>query len=288
MDSETQKRIQAKGWFLTWPQCSAEKERCLEHLRSIAEVEEYIVAREKHEDGNYHLHAFVKYNKKVYWKKDKWDFDEFHGNYQVAKCWKAVEKYVKKGEDFITSIEIESAKAKKGKNNIKMLESDPLEVLESGDIGYMQLKNLVANQQLYQLLKQKRSREEIPILNKQRHVWNYGESNTGKTEKLKAFMNSVGLDNCFTIPYNNDWIGYTDQKYLIADEYKGQLTVQDLNRVCDGGAKMNTKGGTIQLRWDVEVIICSNLEIECVYCNCKQEIIQTVLNRFNVNKYEKN
>ena len=60
------------------------------------------------------------------------------------------------------------------------------------------------------------------------------------------------------MPTNNDWNGYAGEDNLYIDEYKGQLTVQELNRVCDGGAKVNTKGGTAMLSWTPTVYVLSN------------------------------
>ena len=77
------KRIQAKGWFLTYPQCAMTKEDLLEGLKGClpVKIQEYVVAEEKHENGDPHLHAFVKYEKKVEWKADRWDIGTHHGNY---------------------------------------------------------------------------------------------------------------------------------------------------------------------------------------------------------------
>jgi hypothetical protein len=80
------------------------------------------------------LHAFIKYTRKVDFKVDKWDLGTFHGNYQVAKCWRAVEQYCKKGGDFISSIDILSASMKKAKNNRELLEMTPKEAVETGKI----------------------------------------------------------------------------------------------------------------------------------------------------------
>lgn len=46
------------------------------------------------------------------WKVDKWDMGTYHGNYQVAKSWRAVDKYCKKGGDYISNINLDNAKKK--------------------------------------------------------------------------------------------------------------------------------------------------------------------------------
>lgn len=92
----------AKGWFLTYPQCDAAKEDLLEFLKTKAVAEKIIVCHELHKDGSHHLHAFIKYDRRIHVsRQDYFNFQGFHPNMQVAKSFFAVSKYVKKGEDFI-------------------------------------------------------------------------------------------------------------------------------------------------------------------------------------------
>lgn len=79
--NELKKRIQAKGWFLTWPKCPISKEDALELLKATGELTEWVVASELHQDGTPHLHAFLKYSRKVDFKVDRWDLGTYHGNY---------------------------------------------------------------------------------------------------------------------------------------------------------------------------------------------------------------
>lgn len=77
---------------MTYPHCDLTKELALEAIKACAptSIVEYVIAQELHQDGTPHIHAFIKYSKKVDWKADKWDIGAFHGNYQVAKSWNAV------------------------------------------------------------------------------------------------------------------------------------------------------------------------------------------------------
>lgn len=273
-----------KGWFLTFPKNEQTKEELLEELQKIGEVEEYVIARELHQDGTPHLHAFVKFGGAG--KRFKQLKFTKQGNYQKAKSWKAVDKYVKKGGDFISNIDTESAKQKKGKHNLMLINANPVELVETGEIGIMQLKSLLTNIELYKMLKTKTERPvetDIPT-DKKRHIWLYGPSDSGKSTKLKEILLDY-QDNHFQIPYNNDWNGYRGERVLWADEYKGQLTIQDLNRVCDGNAKMNTKGSTITLHKTPQVIICSNYAPDTCYHKAEREILETVNNRFILTPY---
>lgn len=285
----------AKGWFLTYPQCPCPPQDCLDDLSDgIAEkkglkIEEYLICREMHKDGNPHLHAFIKLSERIRFSPRLFDIiyegKTYHGEYQIAKSWHAVQRYVKKDGDFITNINYEAAIQKKSKKiGIKELETDALNLLEDGTISGFQLKSFRINQLEYRLLKQKREmKEKIEIMlnqNKKRHEWIYGPSNSGKTYGLYKKM-AENPDNWFQIPVNNDWAGYNGEKNLWIDEYKGQLTLQDLNRICDGGAKVNVKGGTCMLAIDVVVHVLSNMNIKECYKNMKENMLETLYNRFN-------
>lgn len=106
----------------------------MEYLREHHVIVEYVISQEKHQDGTDHLHAFIKLDKRVNFKKGLFDIPSFHGNYQVAKSWNAVKQYVVKGGNYITNLDLDSAKAKKGKRNMELLACDPKEALANGDI----------------------------------------------------------------------------------------------------------------------------------------------------------
>jgi len=97
----------------------------LEYIREKYNVVEYVIAQETHEDGTLHLHAFIKTQRKITFNNKLFDLPNHHGNYQVAKSWPCVKKYVTKGGNFITNLDLESANAKKGKRNKDLLAMDP-------------------------------------------------------------------------------------------------------------------------------------------------------------------
>lgn len=132
--------------------------------------------------------------------------------------------------------------------------------------------------------KRVRDRKDASPLKKKRHEWLYGESNTGKSTILREEI-ADEPENWFQIPPNNDWTGYYNQEHLYYDEYVGQLKMSELNRICDGGAKMNTKGGTVELAKDVVVHIVSNYSID--ECYSEQKNLDTLKNRFIENKLVK-
>lgn len=105
-------RITGFRFFLTYPQCGElTKDDCLKQLRvkvNPNEIVEYVVAQEAHEDGNPHLHVYIKLARKMNVKDPK-KFDVvsggnvLHGNYQAVRTQADVIKYCKKDGDFIKS-----------------------------------------------------------------------------------------------------------------------------------------------------------------------------------------
>ena len=186
-------------------------------------------------------------------------------SFQPAKSYRCVIRYVTKDGNYISNLDVKSAIAKKGKMKKEDLLRDVDELLDEGIITPMQVASWYKNSCVYKMLINGKKVMPEVMPEKRRHLWIWGSSNTGKTTLLRNQMKEKGYDNFFQIPSNNDWVGYNDQYYLYFDEYKGQLTIQELNKICDGGAKMNVKGGSVMLRYDVQVIILSNFSIEECY-----------------------
>lgn len=276
----------AKGWFLTYPHCPVPKETALGlyKVRFGDMMTDWVVAEEKHKDGTPHLHAFVQFNKRAVVNCRTFDIAGYHGEYQPAKSWQCVIGYCTKDGNYISKNNVEAAKRKQNKHlTVEDFDSDPLELLKDGKLHPLSLNNFLKNRETYRsLTQQKRSRrEDASPLKKRRHEWLYGESNTGKSTILREEI-ADDENNWFQIPPNNDWTGYYNQEHLYYDEYTGQLKMSELNRICDGGAKVNTKGGTVTLAKDVVVHIVSNYSIE--ECYCEQKNLDTLKNRFIENK----
>nr|QWB14713.1 replication associated protein [Sida yellow blotch virus]QWB14718.1 replication associated protein [Sida yellow blotch virus] len=104
-------RINARNYFLTYPQCSLTKEEALSQLLnlSIPTNKKFIkVARELHENGEPHLHVLMQFEGKFQCKNNRF-FDlvsptrstHFHPNIQGAKSSSDVKSYVEKDGDTI-------------------------------------------------------------------------------------------------------------------------------------------------------------------------------------------
>ncbi|BAB83043.1 replication-associated protein [Soybean crinkle leaf virus] len=102
-------KINAKNYFLTYPQCSLTKEEALSQLQNINTPtnKKYIkICRELHEDGSPHLHVLVQFEGKYQCKNNRF-FDlvsptrsaHFHPNIQGAKSSSDVKSYIDKDGD---------------------------------------------------------------------------------------------------------------------------------------------------------------------------------------------
>ena len=99
--------------FLTYPQASNTtkahivdffKTLCIPSQRSEDKyVERILVAEERHEDGNRHFHAYIKFSTKVDIADERlFDVDGHHPNIQGVRSAKNVLDYCKKDGDFIS------------------------------------------------------------------------------------------------------------------------------------------------------------------------------------------
>ena len=91
-------RVNAKNFFLTYPQCSLKKEELLLKLKArYSDIIYVLAAEERHESGEPHLHALVSFGQTKNFKASNcFDFDEYHCNIQSAKSLIKCDTYIKK------------------------------------------------------------------------------------------------------------------------------------------------------------------------------------------------
>lgn len=281
---------------MTYPQCPLQPQEALEILRQVptsSPIVEYVVAQEPHKDGNPHLHAFIRYEKKTEWGSRKWDLGPWHGNYQTARAWYAVKAYCTKRGNFIASFDVNAAQRKKscGRDlNKRLIEESLVGLVEEGDVLLKDYVRLKACKEAFLRDRQRlKPRAEGFIPNnfnllfpvsqgKQRHFWIWSEApNKGKTTFL------VSLDQSFPCY----WYSFSeafqspcqDTQFVLLDEYsKANLTATQLNQMCDGSWSYPVKGcSAIRLEAPI-VVVCSNKSPQDVYPNC----FAFVLARFQV------
>ena len=101
--------INAKNYFLTYPQCPLSKEEALSQLLNLSTPtnKKFIkICRELHEDGSPHLHVLIQFEGKYKCQNNRF-FDlvsptrsaHFHPNIQGAKSSSDVKSYMEKDGD---------------------------------------------------------------------------------------------------------------------------------------------------------------------------------------------
>jgi len=157
-------RLQAKGIFLTYPQCPAPRQSIQQMLEAKGlNVVKGIVGQEQHADGNLHLHAYAKFDKPIDTKDCKY-FDityegsTYHGKYEPAKSAIASIKYVSKHDkeplelgDMDWKQETAAKECKKKILGKRLAQGEAIiDVLEDDNYELMfNLKQLQANVELY-------------------------------------------------------------------------------------------------------------------------------------------
>lgn len=103
-------RLQAKRIFLTYAQCPLTKEELLSELQKLPNFHQYVISRELHEDGNYHLHAIVTLTTRINTTNKRYfDVKDYHPNIVTIKTnadFSRIKTYVEKDGDFIGDLPI--------------------------------------------------------------------------------------------------------------------------------------------------------------------------------------
>lgn len=95
-------RLSARAVFLTYPQATLSNDDLLAHLLSLDHVSYAIICQERHEDGNFHSHACVKWDRKRNIKSHSFfDYAGHHPNIQPVQHFAKSVNYCKKGGDFL-------------------------------------------------------------------------------------------------------------------------------------------------------------------------------------------
>lgn len=94
-------RLNTRSVFLTYPQCDIPMRDMLEELTNIRPYANYCICQERHEDGNLHLHALLRYDSPVNTRNERYfDVRGHHPNVQSARDIKAVLKYIRKDGNY--------------------------------------------------------------------------------------------------------------------------------------------------------------------------------------------
>lgn len=90
-------RINNLRFLLTYPQTTSTPQLLYDFLDSVKPVKKAIICREKHQDGNEHLHAAVEFSSRVNSVRVSiFDFAGRHPNIEPARSWGACVNYCRK------------------------------------------------------------------------------------------------------------------------------------------------------------------------------------------------
>lgn len=296
-------RINSKQLFLTYPQCNVKKEEALEYFLGKFNVEHYVVAEEKHQNGDDHLHVYLKLKEAIDTRDCRFaDFMGFHGKYEGCRSTKNVIKYCTKADHYTSDLDIDeiinsrqshkkliSQKITRDKVPITDLINEFPELI----FGYKKLKEDINE---WKRDSNPDTRADLPrnVPNswnlllpvdtsiKKCHYWFWSSNpNRGKTTfgtYLLRMYKSIIKSTDFSY-----WNIESDTRIIILDEfYKGGLKAQQLNSICDGSFEFRIfHGGLRRLEKKALVIVLSNFSIEQVF-PYMHDIVKTRFNEFNV------
>lgn len=261
MNPKPKRRMRSKGWFCTWPKCDVAKEFCLSEIQRKHDLVEYVICKEDHADETKHLHAFFKVRKRIEFKKDLFDFSNFHGHYESAKSWRAVKDYVTKDGDYISNIDVHAAMNKKSKKiiserNSKLINNDIKDLVDEGEISIMQVPLLVKAKRAYF------TSIKPPLFNKRYCFWIYGRPRVGKSHIIRHMFPDL-----FDKPQNKWWDLYTNEEYVLIDDFdkQGECLGHLLKIWADDYRFLGEiKGGSIYIT-NKALFITSNYRIEDIF-----------------------
>lgn len=150
-------------------------------------------------------------------------------------------QYCKKDGNYIASIDIESAKNKKAKNNAALLAMNPKEAVDQGEITLLQLPQLIKAQGAYRLLEEAKDQEDT------RGIWIWGPPGVGKSHKVRTMEPSLYLK-----AQNKWWDGYAGQEAVLLDDLdKGGQCLGHYMKIWTDkwAATGECKGSTIPLNY---------------------------------------
>ena len=293
-------RVDAKGWFLTFAKCSLTKEEVMEALKAKrAGLQQAVVSRERHEDGQFHLHCYLYYEKQFSCRNERFfDIGQYHPNVQSAKSLRAVQQYIKKDGDFIEfgidfRSEVDAIKNHRAILGKRFLDQeDPMAILKDHPELFFQADKIdrcLAVCAKWRTPVLAFCEGFIPnafglimplIKDKRRHYWYWSESpNKGKTTFLKSIQQS----------FPSLWYSWSEKyqapspkaQFVLLDEYSiGHLTVTQLNMMCDGTYQYPVKGSIPFALPGSIVLVCGNRNPLEIYDEKHHELIKA---RFIIN-----
>lgn len=313
-------RVNAKGFFLTFPQTTTTKESAFENLRASPEWERLkwcVISQETHADGNTHLHVILYYQRKRDIRSPLF-FDfiaNSHGNVQALRSVYNAIKYLHKedknpiahGIDCTAVLKRQSGQAAWVAQQIVEGNSTIAGLLVE-ESGFM-LMNLKRVEYFHQAFTRATSlsRPKEPVTFelsqggiesasivqwlrdnirqtrafKQNQLWISSPPNHGKTS---IFMELSEVLSIYWPPISETFDDlYEDDAYdlVVFDEFKGQRSITFMNSFVQGGPMViRRKGSQYLKKQNIPVVVLSNFTIEEAYGNCTPQQLAPLVARF--------
>lgn len=294
-------RVDTQQFFFTYPKCYVSKQELLEWLRNVFGryeriIQGYVICKEDHQDGEPHLHAYIKLDSKHDCRDPlRFDYKGYHPNFQGVRSTNNVIAYVAKDKDYIfDGVDVQEALIKKlglntmaakhvfeDKGNLATFARQHLQLASR----YLSLKSN------FEALQQDLAAEEKKdSVSKQgtRGVWIFGPPEIRKT----AYCRKWCRDNKLSF-YEKDnskwWDGYVDQEVVIINDFGGK-DGKHTGEIADFVKQMTEdelpftfqkKNGTIRPLFNL-VIVNSNYDPKDVFSAEGQTFINALLRRFTV------
>lgn len=315
-------RMEAKNFFLTFPQTSVSRQDALiklqEHFSSS--LKGAVIAQEKHVDGDTHLHILVFLHHKLRTRSPTY-FDFIcmkHGNYQTMRDPQKSLRYVSKEDQHLVTFGIvpkEKSPSGESKSNIvaAMIQSgSSLTQVAQALPGYFLLNQEKIRKFQSFCLETKenasvqRHFDRIPTtginpeqevivawLNtnlfsprefKQSQLWIYGPANAGKTSLINGLSQYFRV---YHIPNGEDFYDFfEDNSYDIAvlDEFRGcDKPITWMNQWLQGSKlTLRKKGSQYVKHHNIPTIVLSNYSPTECYSKSSPGAIATLLSRLDI------
>lgn len=266
MSSTTRQfRLQAKNFFLTYPQCPISPQDALTHLLPIFEplgLKTLIIGQEQHQDGNLHLHCLVMCAEKGHFRRASFaDLPGHHGNYQACRSPTRTAFYVKKKGNFIVhGADLEPDKPAKNAQVAMMIKNGAslMEINEQfpgfclQNLGKLQaylhftracnnVKTLVPlpkisfspTRQNGLILRWLGLNLFDPRVLRQKQLYLWGAPRMGKTTLVQTLSNS--FRTYFPSHGEKYWDGFSeDHQLIVFDEFCGNVQLSMMKMILDG------------------------------------------------------
>lgn len=259
----------AKNIFLTYPQSGGYTMQALQQdiETEAGRMAEYHICQEDHADEEgVHLHALVKFNKKLHFRDPrKFDFHGLHPNITSVKNWNKAKSYIYKGSHgkpprVINNTMFDYAQEKGFKRRLEDFEERD-KVLKRARKNDM-IQEIVCYGVTY----------DLDWGNKHRHFWFWGPADMGKSTQI--IKNNFKANNVAhfkaKIPADekgqlrNTFEDYRQEKFIIFDDmdvhlYKENLcTLSALEDDEDGECPFPIRYTNICMKKEVIIIVIAN------------------------------